>query len=254
MPTIITDPMTKKKWFENWFDSPYYHILYQNRNDDEAEFFMDNLCAYLKPSLASSILDVACGRGRHAFYLNKKGYEVTGIDLSQANISFAEQFKNKRLHFKVHDVRHIFKTNCFDIVLNLFTSFGYFETEQEHIEALKALQKSLKEDGVFVLDYFNTQKIINHLSPQEVKCIDDIDFYISKHIRDGKIIKHISFEHRDKKHIFEEEVKAFTHADFENLFAQSGFRVIKCFGDYSLNDFDVTHSDRLIFICKKVHV
>lgn len=245
--------MTKKNWFENWFDSPYYHILYQNRNDEEAEYFMDNLCAYLKPSLEVSMLDVACGRGRHAVYLNKKGYEVTGIDLSQSSITFAEQFKNKRLHFKVHDIRQVYKTEVFDIVLNLFTSFGYFETEQEHIDALKALWKSLKENGVFVLDYFNAEKIMRHLSPQEVKHIDGIDFYISKHIRDGKIIKHISFEHREKKHVFEEEVKAFTCAELEEMLVKSGFQVLKCFGDYGLQEFNATQSDRLIFICQKVH-
>lgn len=245
--------MTKKNWFENWFDSPYYHILYQNRNDEEAEAFMDSLCAYLKPSLEASMLDVACGRGRHAIYLNKKGYEVTGIDLSQSSIAFAEQFKNKRLHFKVHDIRHVFKTEAFDIVLNLFTSFGYFETEQEHIDALKALHRALKEKGVFVLDYFNSEKIMRHLSPQEVKHIDGIDFYISKHISDGKIIKHISFEHREKKYVFEEEVKAFTTVELEEMLTKSGFQVLKCFGDYALKEFSATQSDRLIFICQKVH-
>lgn len=245
--------MPHKKWFENWFNSPYYHILYQNRNDEEAEFFIDNLCTYLKPSLDALLLDVACGRGRHAVYLNKKGYGVTGIDLSSSNIAFAQQFKNKRLHFQIHDMRHIFQVNSFDIALNLFTSFGYFETIEEHISALQALQKSLKENGLLVLDYFNADKIIRHLSHQEVKHVDGIDFYINKQIRDEKIVKRISFEHRDTKHVFEEEVKAFTYSDFENLFNQSGFTVIKHFGDYSLNDFDTTHSDRLIFICQKTH-
>ena len=106
--------MLQKKWFENWFDSPYYHILYQNRNDEEAELFIDNLCTYLKPSLNAMLLDAACGRGRHAVYLNKKGYHVTGIDLSPSNIEFAQRFKNKELHFQVHDIRHIFQKNSFD--------------------------------------------------------------------------------------------------------------------------------------------
>ncbi len=185
--------MPHKKWFENWFNSPYYHILYQNRNDEEAEFFIDNLCTYLKPSLDALLLDVACGRGRHAVYLNKKGYGVTGIDLSSSNIAFAQQFKNKRLHFQIHDMRHIFQVNSFDIALNLFTSFGYFETIEEHISALQALQKSLKENGLLVLDYFNADKIIRHLSHQEVKHVDGIDFYINKQIRDEKIVKRISF-------------------------------------------------------------
>ena len=60
-----------KKWFHNWFNSPYYHILYTHRDEEEAEFFLDNLCAYLTPKDQSTILDIGCGRGRHAIYLNK---------------------------------------------------------------------------------------------------------------------------------------------------------------------------------------
>src|SRR4051812_2242107 len=110
-----------RKWFQNWFNSPYYHILYNQRNDEEAEFFIDNLCAYLEPSIDCRLLDIACGRGRHSVYLNKKGYDVTGIDLSHANIKYAQQFENKRLHFYVHDMRYLFYINYFDIAFNLFT-------------------------------------------------------------------------------------------------------------------------------------
>lgn len=240
-----------KKWFQNWFSSPYYHILYNQRNDDEAEYFIDNLCSYLKPVKGSRLLDIACGRGRHSVYLNKKGYDVTGIDLSYSNIRFAQQFENEKLHFYVHDMRYLFYINYFDLALNLFTSFGYFETEKEHVNALKTFRKSLKKDGILVLDYFNSEKIIRHLTGQEVKHIDGIDFYITKKISDGLIVKNISFEHKNKDYSFKEMVKAFTLADFQRMFEKSGFRILNHFGDYSLNEYDECKSDRLIFICQK---
>ncbi len=240
-----------KKWFQNWFNSPYYHILYNNRDDEEAEFFIDNLCAFLKPGLDARLLDIACGRGRHSVYLNKKGYDVTGIDLSLSSVKYAKQFENSKLHFYVHDMRYLFYINYFDIAFNLFTSFGYFETEKEHVNSLKTFRKALKKDGLLVLDYFNSQKIIKHLNHQETKHVDGIDFNISKNVAQGKIIKSISFEHRNKDYAFKEEVLAFSFADFERMFSRSGFEIVGCFGDHSLQAFNPLQSDRLIFICKK---
>lgn len=241
----------QRKWFQHWFNSPYYHILYHQRNDDEAEFLIDNLSSYLAPSKDSRILDIACGRGRHAIYLNKKGYDVTGIDLSEQNIRYAQQFEQKNLHFYVHDMRKLSYINYFDIALNLFTSFGYFETEKEHINALKAFRKSLKPEGTLVIDYFNTEKIMHNLTHQEIKTIDGIEFHLHKFVSDGKIIKHINFEHRLKSYAFEERVQAFTFSDFEWMLQQAGLQISASFGSYALDPFDVLKSDRLILICKK---
>ena len=63
-------------WFKNWFNSPYYHILYKNRDIKEAELFIDNLINKLKLKKTSKLIDIACGKGRHACYFNKKGFDV----------------------------------------------------------------------------------------------------------------------------------------------------------------------------------
>ena len=241
----------QRKWFQYWFNSPFYHILYSQRNDAEAEFLIDNLSAYLKPAANARMLDIACGRGRHAIYLNKKGYDVTGIDLSEQNIKYAQQFEQKSLHFYVHDMRKLSFINYFDIALNLFTSFGYFDTEKDHVNALKSFRKGLKADGSLVLDYFNTQKILKNLTHQETKTLEGIEFHLHKFVAEGKIIKHINFEHRGKTYAFEERVQAFTLADFERMLEKSGLQIVKTFGSYALEDYDDTHSDRLILICKK---
>lgn len=242
------------KWYQNWFNSPYYHILYHQRNDAEAEFFIDKLCLYLNPKPEARMLDIACGKGRHSIYLNKKGYDVTGIDLSYSSIKHAKQFENEKLRFFQHDMRNLFFINYFDVAFNLFTSFGYFESDRDNINALKSFRKSLKKDGILVLDYFNSQKIINNLTEKEVKTIDGIDFNISKKVKTGRIIKSIEFEDKDRKQRFQEDVKAFSLADFERIFKLSGFKINEYFGNYSLDPFDEKHSDRLIFICSKADV
>jgi SAM-dependent methyltransferase len=240
-----------KKWFQNWFNSPYYHILYQQRNTAEAEFFIDNLCKHLKLNTNQQMLDIACGRGRHSIYLNKKGFEITGIDLSLASIQYAKQFENDHLHFYVHDMRYLFYVNHFDVAFNLFTSFGYFETVDEHVKALKNFQHALKPGGLLVLDFFNTCKVIDTLCPELSKNINGIDFSIHKKIDGDKIVKTIEFEDQHQHYNFTEEVKAFCMADFQQFFYKSGFEIVHAFGNYSLEEYDHETSDRLIFICKK---
>jgi SAM-dependent methyltransferase len=240
-----------KEWFKNWFDSPYYHILYHQRNDAEAELFIDNLLAYLHPEPEANFLDIACGRGRHAIYLNRKGFAVTGIDLSESNILFAQEFQQENLHFFVHDMRNALTGESFDTIFNLFTSFGYFDSFEDHVLALQQFKKSAKPNGVLVLDYFNTAKIIRHLAPIEHKTIQGIEFSITKEVLNEQLIKTITFSDKGEDYSFQERVQAFLPSDFEQLFMQSGWNIEDRFGDYELNPYDEQDSDRLIFICKK---
>lgn len=241
----------QKNWFQTWFNSPYYHLLYNTRDNKEAEVFIDNLCAFLNLPLNSKIVDIACGKGRHAIYLNKKGFDVIGTDLSYASIKFAKKFENPSLQFFVQDMRNLFYINYFDFAFNLFTSFGYFDSDADHIKALKSFRKSLNNNGLLVLDYLNAEKIAQHLIPQEVKQIEDIKFNIKRKIANGKIIKNIVFNDKQKHYSFTEEVNDFRLADFIRLFNIAGLEITHTFGDYYLNPFNSNQSDRLIFICKK---
>ena len=83
----------RQEWFGKWFDSPYYHILYHDRDFQEAQQFIDNLINVLGLSKTDNILDVACGKGRHSIYLNQKGFDVTGFDLSEQNIDHVKKMK-----------------------------------------------------------------------------------------------------------------------------------------------------------------
>jgi 2-polyprenyl-3-methyl-5-hydroxy-6-metoxy-1,4-benzoquinol methylase len=242
-----------QQWFHTWFNSPYYHQLYHHRNHQEAEHFIKSLCSCLKPAPGAKMLDIGCGRGRHAVYLNKCGFTVTGIDLSIASIQHAMQYENESLRFYVHDMRHLNYNNNFDVALNLFTSFGYFETDEEHVDALKTFNKALKPGGILVLDFFNAVKVRHKLVPDCVTTVQNVDFHIHKEVRGEKIIKSISFEEDNKTYNFREYVSAYGLNDFKRLFAQSGFEIADLYGDYDLDKFDADSSDRLIFICKKTN-
>lgn len=242
---------TQKKWFECWFNSPYYHLLYKNRNFDEAELFINNLLLFLKPQPEHRFLDVGCGKGRHSIYLNKKGLNVTGIDLSENSITYAQQFGNEHLHFYVHDMRKLFRTNYFDVAVNLFTSFGYFENPNDDNAAINSICKALKPNGIFVLDFMNANKVIANLIAHETKVIEGVEFRITKKIENNFIVKQIDFTDKGQSYHFEERVKALTLKDFEKYFQNNELKIINLFGNYQLQNFDATHSDRLIIIAQK---
>ena len=97
----------RTEWFDEWFDSPYYHILYKHRDYEEAKDFLDTLIRYFRIKPNHKVLDLACGKGRHSIYLNEQGFDVTGVDLSEQNITHARQFQNERLTFDIHDMREV---------------------------------------------------------------------------------------------------------------------------------------------------
>lgn len=105
--------MAEKSWYKNWFDSPYYHLLYQHRDEEEASQFIRTLINYLKPIHNSTMLDIACGKGRHSIALAEMGFDVTGIDLSWASIEEAKKSEHDKLHFYQHDMRLPFRINYY---------------------------------------------------------------------------------------------------------------------------------------------
>lgn len=245
--------MTKsKEWFGEWFDSPYYHILYKHRDFEEAAAFVDKLAEFFDFQKEDKIIDLACGKGRHSVRLNEKGLDVTGLDLSPQNIEAARKLGNDRLHFYVHDMREVFDRDAYDYVLNMFTSFGYFATEQENQQAIIAAAKALKPGGKLMLDFLNPDLVINRLVPEEVKTIEEIQFKINKELQNGYIVKDIRFEDRQGQlHHHQERVKAITQQEFEAYFRNAGLKLRHIFGDYELRPFDPMHSERMIFVAEK---
>ncbi len=242
---------THYNWFESWFNSPYYHVLYKERDTKEAEAFLDTLIRFLKPPAGASILDVACGKGRHAMYLNKLGFDVTGFDLSPESIAFDKRYENDYLAFYLHDMRETSWVNCFDYVFNLFTSFGYFEKEHDNVKTIKANSAALKEGGTLVLDFMNADKVMRHLPYAETKLVNGISFDVRKYIKDDYIVKEITFTDQGKSFHFFEQLTIFRLNDFEKYFKDSHLTIQHIFGDYALNTFDLQKSERLILIAKK---
>ena len=248
-PSTENQQKSSKNWFTSWFDTPYYHILYKERNYREAQIFMDNLTHYLNLPEKAKVLDLACGKGRHSIYLNQLGFDVLGADLSENSIAEASKNTNETLHFKVHDMRESFEEK-YDAIFNLFTSFGYFENDEDNLTTLKAIKESLSEYGFAVIDFMNVPQVLETLVPEETKTVDEIEFHIKRYLKDGHIYKEIDFEDKGQKFHFTEKVKALTLKDFEELMEEAGIYLLDIFGDYKLKKFHKTESERLIMIFK----
>lgn len=244
--------MTKCDWYKNWFDSPYYHLLYQHRDDSEAERFITNLVHYCKFQSNARILDLACGKGRHSFMLWKHGFTVTGMDLSANSIADASKEKHERLNFIVQDMRESFGKEKYDVVVNLFTSFGYFEKTDDDLKVLKNIALSLTKGGLLILDYLNSDKIKLCIAPSGNALVNGIDFKWTKKIEGDFVVKKIEFSDNGSNHVYEERVKLISKAWFEKALMDTGFKIETVLGNYDLAPF-TADSDRLILLARKIN-
>ena len=241
----------KKAWFEEWFDSDYYHILYKERDEEEAKLFLNNLQKITGWQTGQTILDLACGRGRHAHYLATFGLQVTGLDLSASSIAYAKKSLQLPIEFKVHDMRHSFGVLQYDYILNLFTSFGYFDNEEENLLVMQHITNALKQHGIAVIEYMNPHYVVQHLKDRETKQVDDIVFEMSKEVAGNFLYKHIRFTHNNQEHLFTERVMLIYLQQFEKYFAKVGLALQHIYGDYNLMSYEAATSPRMILVVKK---
>jgi SAM-dependent methyltransferase len=245
--------MVEKEWFTDWFDSQYYHLLYNNRDESEAEKFVAALVAQLNLPKGLKVLDVACGKGRHAKTLQKLGFDVTGIDLSENSIAYAKQFENEHLHFVRWDMRQTFRPKHFDWAVNLFSSFGYLPSDEDNLVALKAIAANLKPNGIFVLDYMNAEWVVKQMKPREILQRSNIQFHIQKKIADGFVVKNIQFVNEEGANFeFEEKLRIIHLQTFQNLCKDAGLVIENVWGDYELQTFNAASSPRIILQCCKL--
>ncbi len=241
-------------WFADWFNSHYYHLLYKNRDNKEANNFIENIINYLQPKPDSLMLDVACGKGRHSIALNKMGFDVSGIDLSPNSIEYALQFANDKLHFYVHDMRLPFWINYFDYAFNLFTSFGYFRTNRENENAIRTIANGLKPGGHFIIDFLNVNNVIANQVSEETIEKENVTFTINRSHDDNYIYKKIHISDTANNVSGEahtERVMKIKLADFEAMFNKYGLQIKKVFGNYNLDEYNENSSKRLIIVAKK---
>lgn len=245
--------MPEKHWYEDWFDSSFYHKLYFDRDEAEAGGFIRKLAEVLSIRPHSKILDAACGKGRHAKTLADLGFDVIGIDLSPASIGLAKQYEQENLRFFVHDLRLPAWGNYFDYIFNFFTSFGYFRTRREHDDAMRTFSRGLRPGGTFVIDYLNVHYSEDHLIPFEKKIIEGTGYEIHRWHNNTHFFKkiHITDPFLREPIEFTEQVCKFSFGDLTDMMSFQGLQVRSIYGDYNLGPYDVRKTPRMIIVAEK---
>lgn len=221
-------------WYEQWFDTDEYELVYQNRDEGEARQLINLIEEVTEPAPGSSVLDIGCGRGRHSVDFASRGYQVTGLDLSKRSLEAA---RARAAHAGV-DVRFVHGDmrdpipQAFDRVVNLFTAFGYFESEAEHQRALDAMAGSVDRGGWFVQDFLNADYVVSNLVAADVRTVGEWEIRQSRRVKEGRIRKRIEFRQGETSHSFEESVALLDRDEMEGLHRAAGLEVVKVLGDY----------------------
>jgi 2-polyprenyl-3-methyl-5-hydroxy-6-metoxy-1,4-benzoquinol methylase len=242
------------EWFKEWFASEEYLNVYKHRDTGDAKSIISLILKNVSIPNKAKILDAACGAGRHAIALAQKGYKVTAFDLSEPLINKAKTLSNElnlNINFFNADLRTVDFKERFSLILNLFTSFGYFENDEENFRFLTESKKWLLPKGYFILDYLNMNYIIENHVPQSVKAMENKKVIENRRFNKGRIEKEIIIHNGSKVETYNESVKLYSFNQIAEAAQNAGLTINKIFGDYKGNEFDEELSERLIIIFKK---
>jgi SAM-dependent methyltransferase len=239
-------PRIPSDWFNDWFNSPYYQALYDHRDLVEAQNFVQKLTRQIPIPNNAEVLDLGCGWGRHTCALADLGYHVTGLDLSPNLIAKAKHLAEQRsqkalgsLNFEVGDMRSHHTQRNFDLVVNLFTSFGYFEDPNDDLRVLQNAGNHLKPEGYLVLDYFDPGHTLAHLVPSEIREFPQFRAQIKRRLVGQNLVKEIriqdhNMEKSDTFLEFSEKVRCYSPDELRDLLHRAGFQPIQRWNGYDL--------------------
>lgn len=220
----------KSEWFESWFGAEYV-ALYPHRDESEAERVVELIEGTIGNAHVGHVLDLACGGGRHARALARKWWTV-GLDLSEVLLRLAHR-ETSEAAFVRGDMRVLpFRRGAFELVVNLFTSFGYFQEDASHLRVIEEVARVTSRGGTFVLDFLNTSQIRDTLVPYDERSIGGRIVEQRREISDdGRFVtKRICIRGTEQR--FTERVRLFEARELRSMMESAGFDVSARYGNY----------------------
>lgn len=226
-----------KPWYETAFRSDYLD-RYARRDQGEADADIDHVLRLIDPDPDQPLLDLACGAGRHLAALWTRGFRrLVGLDLSAELLDAARdrlaELGAQAVELLCADMRDIRTTHRFGTALSMFTSFGYFETDQENRRVLSGVGRVLVPGGVLLIDTLNRERTIARLVPSETQRENGVEMVIARSIsRDGaRVLKTATCCTPDgTRRTIRESVRMFTAEELREMLTGAGFATVRFFG------------------------
>lgn len=245
------------EWYKEAFDDLYLEI-YSHRDEQEAERFVRSLGSVVAIG-GLVLLDVCCGEGRYLRAFENAGATGFGLDLSEVLL---ERFKASRTDGVYRAVRgdmrdFPFRSESFDICINMFTSLGYFDTTEEELRVIRETWRALRPKGLFVLDHVNPTWVKNKLEPRSVRRKGEVLVEETRKMVDGgkAVEKAMSIRSINAPDVpireYREKVALFQKDELQQLLEQAGYAVVKLLGDYDGSPFEEEKSPRIIALARK---
>ncbi|MDT8325058.1 MAG: class I SAM-dependent methyltransferase, partial [Bacteroidota bacterium] len=223
-------------WYKQWFADELYMELYAHRDTGEARQAIDLFERVAEPVRGRRVLDLACGTGRHAFELARRGAYVIAADLSPTLLAAARRRTRRharQLLLARADMRRLPVADAsLDAVLQLFTAFGYFGEDAENARVIGGVRRCLRVGGHYLLDYLNAAQVRATLVPRSTQIVNGIDVVQERRLTDTRVEKRIRIRSEKGERVFEESVRLFTLDEFHRMFRENGFVLDQVAGDY----------------------
>jgi ubiquinone/menaquinone biosynthesis C-methylase UbiE len=241
-------------WYKKSFGDDYL-LVYKHRDMQGAYNEVKGMIEWLKLDQGAEVLDLCCGMGRHSMALTDFGYKVTGIDLSGVLLKEAVRLdREQKVQWIQGDMRDVQINQQFDAVVNLFTSFGYFEEDAENEKVLQEIYRLLKPSGQgqFIIDFLNPEFVERNLVPFSKRTEGNSTIEETRKIEDGFVRKTIVVSEpgaEDRSYL--EQVKLYHQEAFLTMLDRVGLEVLHVYGAYDASPYDKTESKRMIFVGRR---
>jgi len=225
------------EWWERFFDEEMGEVMFTEEAWRRAEELCDPLVRLLGIEPGAEILDLACGTGRFALPLAKRGFHVVGLDYSAPYLKHARakaQEQGLSVELVQADMRAIPFVEEFDAVVNLFTSFGYFEREEDHLKVLQEVHKSLKPGGRFLLEMANRDFLVRRFQAHDWHEFPDFLALEERRFvpeRDRIETKWVKLHPDGRRKEYTSSLRLFTLRELCDLCSQAGLKVLGYYGD-----------------------
>lgn len=219
------------RWFESFFEADEWVLLAETRDPEQTELEVDFVSSQIRPS--GRVLDLPCGTGRVAVPLSQRGFDVAGLDISEAVLAVARRAAPD-LDLRQGDMRELpWPDSSFDAVLNLWTAFGYFETQADDERVLGEVARVLRPGGVFVLDTVNQAALLRGFRPQAWDELADGTVLLQEHRYDlitGRSQARWAFLRGGERTELSFDHRVYTTPEYVELLRRAGVEATAFFG------------------------